>query len=75
MAGYRRELLEILEIDWEARPRCGTQSSKENRGGRTARAASSVHRTETAQPGDACSICFVSMVTYVSGYLGTSVYG
>ncbi len=31
MAGYRRELLEILEIDWEARPRCGTQSSKEDR--------------------------------------------
>ncbi len=31
MAGYRRELPEILEIDWEARPRCGTQSSKEER--------------------------------------------
>ena len=31
MAGCRRELLEILEIDWEARPRCGTQSSKEDR--------------------------------------------
>ena len=31
MAGCRRELLEILEIDWEAHPRCGTQSPKEDR--------------------------------------------